>query len=173
MVEACRARTEYRATCVAQMASLGPAGACRSPSPVVNAATGPEAQEHQVSSQPATEHPDGRTSTPSLVLASGLASRTRPEMPHGRHALAMATELLRYRPAPDRHNDWLQRIEELVAAASDSLVLSYSFRHEPSQANDEEQDAPPLPLQREARPEPRQEARPHDRPHEPRAKPGD
>ncbi|KAE8766694.1 hypothetical protein D1007_62051 [Hordeum vulgare] len=94
---------------------------------MVNAATGPDAQEQQGSSQPATEPPDGRTATPSLVRASESASRPRSEMPHGWRALAMATELLRYRPAPDRHNDWLQRIEELVVAASNCVTLSCSF----------------------------------------------
>ncbi|KAE8818724.1 hypothetical protein D1007_03543 [Hordeum vulgare] len=84
-----------------------------------NAATGPDAQEQQGSSQPATEQADDRTATPSLVRASWSASGVRPEMPQGRRALAMATELLRYRPAPDRHNDWLKRIEELVAAAEE------------------------------------------------------
>ncbi|KAE8774480.1 hypothetical protein D1007_53140 [Hordeum vulgare] len=79
----------------------------RSPSPVVNAAMGLDAQEQQGSSQPVTEHPDGRTATPSIARASGVASHARPEMPHGRRVLAMATELLCYRPAPDRHNDWL------------------------------------------------------------------
>ncbi|KAE8819215.1 hypothetical protein D1007_02969 [Hordeum vulgare] len=105
MAHARRACIECRATSVAQTAPMGPVGARLSRSTVVNAATGPNAQEQQGSSQPATEHPDGRTTTPSLVRASGSASRARPEMPHGRHALALATELLRYRPAPDRHND--------------------------------------------------------------------
>ncbi|KAE8809721.1 hypothetical protein D1007_13610 [Hordeum vulgare] len=86
---------------------MGPAGARRSPSPMVNAATGPDAQEQQGSSQPATEQPDGRTATPSLVSAYRSASRARPEMPHVRRALAMASELLRYRPTPDHHNNWL------------------------------------------------------------------
>ncbi|KAE8809847.1 Puromycin-sensitive aminopeptidase [Hordeum vulgare] len=142
----------------------GPVGACRSPPPVVNASTGPNAQEQQGSSQPATEHPDGHTATPSLVRASGSASHARLEMPHGRHALAMAIELLRYQPAPDRHNDWLQRIEELVSAAGDSTSLSCSFRPQLSQANDEEQDAPPPPPRRDVCPEPRQEAHPRGRP---------
>ncbi|KAE8803901.1 hypothetical protein D1007_20161 [Hordeum vulgare] len=82
---------------------------------MANTATGPDTQEQQRSSQPATEQADGRTATPSLVRSSRSASRTRSEMPHGRRGLAMATELLRYQPAPDYHNDWLQRIEELVA----------------------------------------------------------
>ncbi|KAE8776009.1 hypothetical protein D1007_51425 [Hordeum vulgare] len=136
MDDARLASAERRATCVAQMAPAGPARVHQSPSPVVNAATGPNAQEQQRSSQPATEHPDGSTATPSLVRASGSASRAWPEMSHGQHALAMATMLLHYRPAPDRHNDWLQRIEELVAAAGDSMVLSCSFRPQPSLAND-------------------------------------
>ncbi|KAE8772354.1 hypothetical protein D1007_55651 [Hordeum vulgare] len=111
MPDARRARAERRATRVAQTASVDPVDTRRSPSPMVNVATGPDAQEQQGSSQPAIEHPDGRTAIPSLVWASGFASGARPEMPHGRHALSMATELLSYRPAPDRHNDWLQRIE--------------------------------------------------------------
>ncbi|KAE8772114.1 hypothetical protein D1007_55919 [Hordeum vulgare] len=55
----------------------------------------------------------------------------------------MATELLCYRPAPYSHNESLQRIEELVAAAGDSTVFSCLFRPQPSLANDEEQEAPP------------------------------
>ncbi|KAE8794701.1 hypothetical protein D1007_30537 [Hordeum vulgare] len=166
MPDAHWARAECRATRVAQTAPAGPAGTRRSPLPVVNAATGPNAQERQGSSQPATEHPDSR---PPLRRSS----RLRLDMPHGRRMLAMVTELLRYRPSPDRHNDWLQRIEELVAAAGDSVALSFLFVPQPSHANGEEQDAPPPPPWSEARPEPRQEARPHDRPHEPRARPGD
>ncbi|KAE8813973.1 hypothetical protein D1007_08895 [Hordeum vulgare] len=107
MADARRARAERRATRVAQTEPVGPTGARRSPSPMANAATGPDVQEQQGSSQSATEQPDGRTATPSLVRDSGSASCARPEMLHGRHALAMATELLRYRPAPDRHNEWL------------------------------------------------------------------
>ncbi|KAE8793384.1 hypothetical protein D1007_31968 [Hordeum vulgare] len=141
---------ECPATRVAQTAPVGPSGARQSPSPMVNAATGPDAQEQQGSSQPATKKPDGRTATLSLVRASRSASRARPEMPHGQRAFAMASELLRYWPAPDRHNDWLQRIEELVTAAGDPVVLSCSYRPQPSLANDEEQDAPPPPLQRGA-----------------------
>ncbi|KAE8784148.1 hypothetical protein D1007_42320 [Hordeum vulgare] len=116
-----------------------------SPSPVVNAATGPEVQEQQGSSQPVTELVDGRTATPSLVRPSGSVSRARPEMPHGRCALAMATELLCYPPAPDRHDDWLHRIEEFITAAGDSTTLSCSLRPQPSLANNEEQDVPPHP----------------------------
>ncbi|KAE8811289.1 hypothetical protein D1007_11649 [Hordeum vulgare] len=95
-----RARAEHRATRIAQMTLVGPAGARRSPSPMVNAATGLDAQEQQGSSEPTIEQPDGRTATPSLVRASGSVLRARPEMPHGQHALAMAAELLRYQPAP-------------------------------------------------------------------------
>ncbi|KAE8806275.1 hypothetical protein D1007_17514 [Hordeum vulgare] len=117
---------------------MGPAGARRSPSPMANAATSPDAQEQQGSSQPAIEQADGRTVTPSLVWASGSTSCAQPEMPHGRRALAMATSVLCYRPAPNRHNDSLQHIEELVAAAGDSTTFSCSFRPQPSVANDEE-----------------------------------
>ncbi|KAE8810326.1 hypothetical protein D1007_13061 [Hordeum vulgare] len=105
MADARRACAKRRATSVAQTAPVGPVGARRSPSPMVNAATGPDAQEQQGSSRPATEQPDGCTATPSLVRTSGSASRARPEMPHGRHVLAMPVDLLCYRPTPDRHND--------------------------------------------------------------------
>ncbi|KAE8820503.1 hypothetical protein D1007_01651 [Hordeum vulgare] len=127
MVDARRDCTEHRATRVAQTAPVGPAGACRSPSPMMNAATGPDAQEQQGSSQAATDHPDGRTTTPSLVRDSRSASHAQLDMPHSRRTLSMGTEMLRYRPSPDRHNDWLQRIEELVVAAGDSATLSCSF----------------------------------------------
>ncbi|KAE8772545.1 hypothetical protein D1007_55462 [Hordeum vulgare] len=98
MADARRARAERRATRIAQTAPVGPAGAPRSPSPMVNAATGPDAQEQQGSSQPVTEHPDDRTATPPLVRASGSASNARSEVSQGRRMLAMATELLFYRP---------------------------------------------------------------------------
>ncbi|KAE8806843.1 hypothetical protein D1007_16932 [Hordeum vulgare] len=173
MADARRACTECRATRIAQAPPVGPTDARRSPSPMANAATGPDIQEQQGSSQPATEQPDGRTATPSLVRAFGSASRTRSEMPLGRRALAKATELIRYRPTPDRHNDWLQRIEELVAAAGDPASFSFSFRPQQSLANDEEQDASPPPPWHGAHPEPRQEARSLDRPRESRAGPGD
>ncbi|KAE8778740.1 hypothetical protein D1007_48334 [Hordeum vulgare] len=161
------ARTECRATHVAKIAPRGPAGVRPLPSPVVNTATGPNAHEQQGSSQPATEQADGRTATSSLVRPSRSVSRARPEMSHGRRALAKATELFRYRPAPDHHN-WLQRIEELVAAAGDSAAFSCSLRPQPSLANDEEQDTQPPPPWRGANPEPRQEPRPRDRPHGPK-----
>ncbi|KAE8809742.1 hypothetical protein D1007_13634 [Hordeum vulgare] len=125
MADARQAHAKRRATRFVQTTPASPTGVHRSPSPVENTATCPDAQEHQGFSQPATEHPDGRTATPSLVRASGSASRARPEMSHGSRALAMATKLLRYQPIPDRHNDWLERIEELVAVVSDSVVLSY------------------------------------------------
>ncbi|KAE8801352.1 hypothetical protein D1007_23049 [Hordeum vulgare] len=106
-------------------------------SPVVNAAMGPDTKEQQGSCQPATEQADGRTATLSLVRASRSASHARPEMPHGRRTLAMATELLHYRTAPDHHNDWLQRIKELIAAAGDSATFFCSLQPQPSLANDE------------------------------------
>ncbi|KAE8773470.1 hypothetical protein D1007_54285 [Hordeum vulgare] len=105
MSDARRAHAERRATCIAQTAPVGPAGARRSPLPGVDAAMGPDAQEQQGSSQPATKCRDGRFGTPSLVRASGAASHARPEMPHVRSALTMATKILRYQPAPDRHHD--------------------------------------------------------------------
>ncbi|KAE8791819.1 hypothetical protein D1007_33712 [Hordeum vulgare] len=173
MADARRVRTERRATCITQTVPVSATGARRSPSPVVNAAPGPEVQEKQGSSQPVTEKADGRTTTLSLATPSGSASRTRPEMPHGRRVLAMATELLHYRHAPNRHNDWLQRIEELIAAAGDSTALSSSLRPRPSLENDEDQHTPPPPLWLVADPEPRQKAQPRARPREPKAGPGD
>ncbi|KAE8806331.1 hypothetical protein D1007_17486 [Hordeum vulgare] len=124
MADGRRARAEHRATRVTQTTTVGAAGARRSPLSVVNAASGLKVQEQQGSSQPVTEQADGRSTTPSLLRASRSVSRARPEVPHGRCTLAMATELLRYQPAPDRQNDSLQHIEELVAAAGDSAVLS-------------------------------------------------
>ncbi|KAE8766300.1 hypothetical protein D1007_62491 [Hordeum vulgare] len=102
MADARGTRAERRTTCIAQTAPVGPASARQSPSPMANAATGPDAQEQQGSSQLATEQADGRTATQSLVRASWSASHALPEMPHGRRALAMATELLYYpaRPGP-------------------------------------------------------------------------
>ncbi|KAE8809953.1 hypothetical protein D1007_13414 [Hordeum vulgare] len=91
MADARQARSERHATRIAQTAPVGPAHTRRSPSSMANAATGPDAQERQGSSQLATEQADSRTATPSLVRASGSASCARPEMPHGQRALAIAT----------------------------------------------------------------------------------
>ncbi|KAE8806114.1 hypothetical protein D1007_17716 [Hordeum vulgare] len=135
MADTRRACTERRPTRVAQTAPMGPAGARWSPSPMVNAAAGPDAKEKQGSFLSATERLDGRTATPSLVGAFGSASRAWPEMPHGQRALAMAAELLRYRPALDHHNGWLQSIEELVAATGDPAVLSFLFPPQPGSAS--------------------------------------
>ncbi|KAE8786327.1 hypothetical protein D1007_39833 [Hordeum vulgare] len=173
MADARRVCAERQATRTAQTVPVCAAGACRSPSPMVNASTGPEAQEQQGSSQPATEHVNSRTATSSLARPSGSASRARPEMPHGPRALTMATELLHYRPTPDRRDDWLHRIEELIAVVDDSAALSCLLRPQPSLTNNEEQDAPPPPPRRVANPKPGQEARPRAWPHEPRARPGD
>ncbi|KAE8772841.1 hypothetical protein D1007_55102 [Hordeum vulgare] len=107
MADALRVRAERHATRISQTAPVCAVGARRSLSPVVNAATGLEVQEQQGSSQPVTKPVDGCTATPSLAKPSGSTSRARLEMPYGRRLLAMATELLRYRPAPDRHDDWL------------------------------------------------------------------
>ncbi|KAE8800325.1 hypothetical protein D1007_24177 [Hordeum vulgare] len=145
------ARVERHTTRVAQAAPVSAAGARRLPSPLVNAATSPKVQEQQGSSQPATEQAGGRTATLSLVRPSGSVSRTRPQMPHGRHTLTMAVEVFRYRPAPDHHDEWLQRIKELVTATGDSATLSCWLRPQPFLANDEEQDAPAPPPRHESR----------------------
>ncbi|KAE8773558.1 hypothetical protein D1007_54173 [Hordeum vulgare] len=105
MADARRARAECPATRLNQTTPMGPARARRSPSAMANATTGPDAQEQKVSCQPSTEQPDGCSATPSLVQASGSASRARPEMSHGQRVLSMASELVRYRPTPDLHND--------------------------------------------------------------------
>ncbi|KAE8768790.1 hypothetical protein D1007_59692 [Hordeum vulgare] len=139
MADARRVCMECRATRIAQTTPVGNAGARRSPSPVMNAATGSEAQEQQCPSQPPAEHVDGCTATPLLVRPSRPASHARPQMPHGRRALAMANELLCYRPAPDRHDDWIHRIVELIAAAGDSAALFCSLRPQPSLTKNEEQ----------------------------------
>ncbi|KAE8808769.1 hypothetical protein D1007_14862 [Hordeum vulgare] len=152
MANARRVRAERHATRIAQTAPVGAAGARRLRSPVVNAVTGQEAQEQEVSSQPPTEHVDGHTATP-----SGSASRARPEMPHGRRALVMATELLRYRPAPDRREDWLHCIKELIVSAGDSAALSCSLRPQLSLTYNEGQDAPPPPPRCVVDPEPERE----------------
>ncbi|KAE8775610.1 hypothetical protein D1007_51875 [Hordeum vulgare] len=99
------ARAERRATRIAKTAHVGAFGTRHSPSPVVNAATGPEVQEQQCSSHPATGKDDGCTATLSLVRPSGSVSRARAKMPHSLRAVSMATELLRYGPARDRHDD--------------------------------------------------------------------
>ncbi|KAE8778181.1 hypothetical protein D1007_48949 [Hordeum vulgare] len=129
-----QSRVERRIARVAQTVPMGHAGARWSPSPVVNAATGPGVQEQQGSSHPITEHPDGRTATPSLVQPSGSSSRARPREVCGQRALAMANELLPYRPVAD----WLQRIEEVIATAGEATVRSGSLRPQPSHANNEE-----------------------------------
>ncbi|KAE8791593.1 hypothetical protein D1007_34051 [Hordeum vulgare] len=83
MADAHRVRVEHRTTCIAQTLPVGAACARHSPSPMVNAPTGPEVQEQQGSSQPVIEQVDGRTATPSLARPSGSASRARPDVPHG------------------------------------------------------------------------------------------
>ncbi|KAE8803448.1 hypothetical protein D1007_20676 [Hordeum vulgare] len=166
MADARRVRAECRATSIAQTTPVGATGMHRSSSPMMNVATGPEVQEQQGSSQTVTESVDGRTAMSSLARPSASALRARTEMRHRRRALDMATELLRYRHAPDHHEDWLHRIEELIAAAGNSAVLSWSLRPQPSLANNEEQDAPPPPPRRVVETDLGQEARPRAEPHE-------
>ncbi|KAE8773697.1 hypothetical protein D1007_54038 [Hordeum vulgare] len=105
MADARRVRAKRRTTRIARTAPVGAASVRRSLSPVVNAATSSRAQEQQGSSEPMTEPVNGYTATLSLARPSRSASRARPEMPDGRRALAMASELLHYRPAPDRHDE--------------------------------------------------------------------
>ena len=63
MADARQVRAKRCTTRIAQTALVGAAGARRSPSPVVNAATSPEAQEQQGSSEPMTEPVNGYTAT--------------------------------------------------------------------------------------------------------------
>ncbi|KAE8777416.1 hypothetical protein D1007_49822 [Hordeum vulgare] len=73
MADARRVRAEHRANRISQTALVGAADARRSPSPVVNAATNPEALEQHGSSQPAIEQVDGHTTMPLLARPSGSA----------------------------------------------------------------------------------------------------
>ncbi|KAE8806760.1 hypothetical protein D1007_17122 [Hordeum vulgare] len=173
MADARRVHAERRTSRIAQTVPIGAASARPSPSPMVNDATGTEAQEKYGSSQPATDVIDGHTATSSLTRPSGSASRARPQMPQGRRALAMATELLHYRPTPDRHEDWLHRIKELISTADDSTALSCSLQPQQSLTNNKEQDTPHPSPRGVTNPEPGHEARPRARPRERMAWHGD
>ena len=106
MADARRARAERRAAlaaCVAQTALVG-GPPCRYPSPVANAATGPAANEQQVSSLHPSVRRDGHTAPRSLTPADS-PTHARGAPTDVQAALLMAHELLRYRPIDDLYED--------------------------------------------------------------------
>ena len=117
MSDARRARAESRATLAARVAQTALVGGHprHSPSPAVNAATGPAGDEQQALSQHPSVRQDGRTATPSLTLAGSSSRALRAPM-EARAALIAANELLRHRPVDDVYEEWLDRIAELVRA---------------------------------------------------------
>src|SRR3954465_406233 len=109
-----RARAERRASLASRVAQTAPVGGRprRSPSPAVNAATGPAGNKQQASSQHPSVRQDGRTPTPSLTPA-GSSSRTLRAPMEAWAALIAANELLRYRPVDDAYEEWVDRVAEL------------------------------------------------------------
>ena len=117
MSDARRARAERRAALASRVAQTAPVGGrphC-SPSPAVNAATGPAGNEQQASSLHPSVRREGRTATPSLTPA-GSSSHARRAPTDAEAVLLMACELLRYYLVDDLYEDWLDRITELVSA---------------------------------------------------------
>src|SRR3954464_15922494 len=138
MSDARRARAERRAAIAFRVAQTAPVDGCprRSPSPAVNAATGPAGNEQQASSQHPSVRRDGRPATPSLTLAASSSHALRAPL-EARVALIVANELLRYRPVDDVYKEWLDRIAELVRAAGGSSAPSVPLRRTPSRAGNE------------------------------------
>src|SRR3954468_18475038 len=152
MSDARRARAERRAAIASRVAQTAPVGGRprRSPSPTVNAATGPAENEQQASSQHPSVRQDGRTATPSLAPA-GSSSRALRTPLEARAALIAANELLRYRPVDDIYEEWLDRVAELVHAAGGSPAPSALLRRTPPRAGNEVPGAyQPPPLQEDA-----------------------
>ena len=152
MSDARRARAERRAALASRVAQTAPVGGrpCRSPSPAVNAATGPAGDEQQALSQHPSVRQDGRTATPSLTPA-GSSSRALHAPMEARAALIAANELLRYRPVDDVYEEWLDRVAELVRAAGGSPAPSVPLHRTPPRAGDEAPAAPrPPPPQEDA-----------------------
>src|SRR4051812_49766750 len=121
MSDARRAHAERRAAIASRVVQTAPVGGRprRSPSPAVNAATGPGGNEQQASSQHPSVRRDGRTATPSLTPAGSSSHALRAPL-EARAALIVANELLRYRPVDDVHEEWLDRVAEVVPAAGGS-----------------------------------------------------
>src|SRR3954470_24129575 len=152
MSDARRARAERRAAIASRVAQTAPVGGRprRSPSPAINAATGPAGNEQQASSQHPSVRQDGRTATPSLTPAGSLSRALRAPL-EARAALITANELLRYRPVDDVYEEWLGRAAELVRAAGGSPAPSAPLRRTPPRAGNEAPGAfQPPPLQEDA-----------------------
>src|SRR3954464_12303562 len=142
MSDARRARAERRAAIASHVAQTAPVGGRprRSPSPAVNAATGPAGNEQQASSQHSPARRDGRTATPSLTSAGSSSHALRAPL-EARAALITANELLRYRPMDDVYEEWLDRIAELVRAAGGSPAPSALLRRNPPRMGNEDPGA--------------------------------
>src|SRR3954471_16804429 len=138
MAGARRARAERRAALASRVAQTAPVGGRprSSPSPAVNAATGPAGNEQEASSQHPSVRQDGRTATPSLTPA-GSSSRVLRAPMEARAALIAANELLRYHPVDDVYEEWLDRVAELVRAAGGSPAPSVPLHRTPPHAGDE------------------------------------
>ena len=76
MSDARRARAERRAALASRVAQTAPVGGHprRSPSPAINATTGPAGDEQRASSRHLSVRQDGRTATPSLTPAGSSPS---------------------------------------------------------------------------------------------------
>ena len=156
MSDARRARVERRATLASRVAQTAPVGGRprHSPSPAVNAATGPAGDERQASSQHPSVRQDGRTATPSLTPAGSSSRALRAPM-EARAVLIAANELLRYRPVDDVYEAWLDRVAELVRAAGGSPAPSVPLHRTPPHAGDEAPAAPRPPPSQEGAMAPR------------------
>src|SRR3954469_22267721 len=144
-----RDRAERRAAIASRVVQTAPVGGRprRSPSPAVNAATGPAGNEQQASSQHPSMRRDGRTATLSLTPA-GSSSRALRAPLEARAAFVGANELLLYRPVDDVYEEWLERVVELVRAAGGSPAPSAPLRRTPPRAGNEVPGAyQPPPLQ--------------------------
>src|SRR3954466_14060555 len=152
MSDARRSHAERRAAIASRITQTAPVGGRprRSPSPAINAATGPAGNEQQALSQHPSVRQDGRTATPSLTPA-GSSSRTLRAPLEARAALIAANEHLRYRPVDDVYKEWLDRVAELVHAAGGSPAPSAPLRRTPPRAGNEAPGAyQPPPLQEDA-----------------------
>src|SRR3954470_13446460 len=132
MSDARRARAECRAAIASRVAQTAPVGGRprRSPSPAVNAATGPAGNEQQASSQHPSVREDGRTATPSLTPAGSSSPALRAPL-EARAEFIAAHEHLSYRPVDDVYEEWLDRVAELVRAAGGSPAPSAPMRRTP------------------------------------------
>src|SRR4051812_9574010 len=156
MSDARRARAERWPAIASRVAQTAPVGGRphRSPSPAVNAATGPRGNEQQASSQHPSVRQDGRTATPSLTPAGSSSRALRAPM-EARAALIAANELLRYRPVDDVYEEWLDRVAELVRAAGGSPAPSFPLHRTRPRAGNEAPGAPQPPPPQEGAPAPR------------------